>query len=214
MKWHSFRLRIALLSATLAGSAIICFGLVSWLLIYKTKVARLDSEIKSQLLRESSPPRPRNHWPSYQSALPSFFGLNSQNAIALLVLDIDGNTLFSSNNWPADLDQSQLFPQLPFSLPLFPPPREEPPHLSHHRLEIVRNFPQNGPRKDHLFTHRCRNYWENRQNLNQLGQISREVSYLPSLNIILHQEFGELGESHPLLLKSPSRSILLELIAK
>jgi len=147
VKWHSFRLRIALLSATLAGSAIICFGLVSWLLIYKTKVARLDSEIKSQLLRESSPPRPRNHWPSYQSALPSFFGVNSQSAIALLVLDIDGNTLFSSNNWPADLDQSQLFPQLPFSLPLFPPPREEPPHLYPPPPRNSEEFPPEWPQE-------------------------------------------------------------------
>jgi two-component system heavy metal sensor histidine kinase CusS len=129
VKWHSFRLRIALLSAILAGGALVGFGLVSWLLIYKTKVARLDGEIKSQLWRESSPPRPVNHWSLYSRDLPSFFGLNSQDAIALLVLDTEGNNLFVSNNWPSDLEQSELFPQLPFSPPLFPPPREEPPHL-------------------------------------------------------------------------------------
>ncbi|OCR00465.1 two-component sensor histidine kinase [Oscillatoriales cyanobacterium USR001] len=134
MKWHSFRLRIALLSAILAGSALVSFGLLSWLLIYKAKVARLDGEIKSQLLRESSPPRPNNHWPSYERNLPSFFGAYSQRAIALLVLDADGNTLFASNNWPSDLERSELFPELPFAPPLFPPPmfhppRKRPPHL-------------------------------------------------------------------------------------
>ena len=130
MKWHSFRLRITLLSAILAGSALVGFGLVSWFLIYQTKLARLDDQIKSHLLRESSAPRPLDHWESYELALPSFFGVNSQTKIALLVLDVDGNILFQSTNWPSDLDRSGLFPpQDTFRPPpRFPPPRQRPPY--------------------------------------------------------------------------------------
>ncbi|WP_348231418.1 hypothetical protein [Funiculus sociatus] len=43
MKLRSFRIRIALLSAVLAGSAIVGFGLISWWLIYEAKVSRLDA---------------------------------------------------------------------------------------------------------------------------------------------------------------------------
>ncbi|MDF0552761.1 ATP-binding protein [Kamptonema sp. UHCC 0994] len=130
MKWHSFRLRITLLSAILAGSALVGFGFVSWFLIYQTKLARLDDQIKSHLLRESSAPRPLDHWESYELALPSFFGVDSQAKIALLVLDVDGNILFQSTNWPSDLDRSGLFPpQDTFRPPpRFRPPRQRPPY--------------------------------------------------------------------------------------
>lgn len=126
MKWHSFRLRITLLSVILAGSALVGFGLVSWFQIYQTKLARLDDQIKSHLLRESSAPRPLDHWESYEFALPSFFGMDSQAKIALLVLDVDGNVLFQSTSWPSDLDRAGLFPpQDDFRPPPRFPPRRQ-----------------------------------------------------------------------------------------
>lgn len=128
MKLPSFRLRIALLSAILAGSALVGFGLLSWLLIYQTKLDRLDGEIKSQLLRESAPPRPVTHWQSYETMLPSFFGVDSQTPIALLVIAGDDDILHESHNWPSDLDRKALFPPpVPFREPLFPHPQKRPP---------------------------------------------------------------------------------------
>jgi hypothetical protein len=38
LKLRSFRIRIALLSAVLAGGALVGFGLTSWWLIYEAKL--------------------------------------------------------------------------------------------------------------------------------------------------------------------------------
>ncbi len=62
MNRPSFRLRIALLSALLAGTALAGFGGVSWWVIYQTKLHRIDDGIKDQLIRESDRPKPDPHW--------------------------------------------------------------------------------------------------------------------------------------------------------
>ncbi|ADI64218.1 integral membrane sensor signal transduction histidine kinase ['Nostoc azollae' 0708] len=109
LKIRSFRLRIALLSASLAGSALIGFGFASCLLIYKTKVDALDAEIKSQLLANNTRP------PRFDNTL--------QKSTALLVVDRDGETLYQSNNWPSDLNSTILCsPQSELNCQPFPPP--------------------------------------------------------------------------------------------
>ncbi|HLO86435.1 MAG TPA: ATP-binding protein [Nostocaceae cyanobacterium] len=93
MKLRSFRLRIALLSAALAGGALIGFGIAAWFLIYKSKVDRLDAEIKSQLLENITQP-PRREVVN--------------NPTNLLIIDRDGQTLYQSSNWPAELNLTTL----------------------------------------------------------------------------------------------------------
>ncbi|MEY3870786.1 MAG: hypothetical protein RLZZ338_4680 [Cyanobacteriota bacterium] len=128
-KLRSFRVRIALLSVFLAGSTLIGFGLASWFLIYKTKLARLDSEIKSQLLRESvHPPYPIIHWLTYEKALPLFFGVDSQSQLLLLVIDSHEQILHQSSHWPSDLNYANLFPPASKSItPFFFPEAISPP---------------------------------------------------------------------------------------
>lgn|GEM_PF-5118423 len=53
VKLPSFRLRIALLSALLASSTLISFGLCSWWLTYQAKVSRLDALLKGILVTPS-----------------------------------------------------------------------------------------------------------------------------------------------------------------
>ena len=131
MKIRSFRLRLALLSASLAGSALIGFGIASWLLIYKAKIDRLDTEIKSELLQNAVRPSDPNYWQSYAPTIPSRF--------TLLIANREGETIYRSPKWPSDLDgtalqsfQSQLnsrpFPPPPPRRPRpeFPPPQREP----------------------------------------------------------------------------------------
>lgn len=55
MKLRSFRTRIALGSAVLAGTALVGFGMTSWWLIYQAKVSRLDEAMKNQLIRAGRP---------------------------------------------------------------------------------------------------------------------------------------------------------------
>ena len=47
MKLLSFRLKIALLSALISGVVWLGFGAASWHLIYRQKVAAVDTEIRS-----------------------------------------------------------------------------------------------------------------------------------------------------------------------
>jgi len=120
MKIRSFRLRLALLSASLAGSALVGFGIASWLLIYKTKIDRLDTEIKSELLQNSPRPQEREYWQSYAPTIPSRF--------MLLIADREGQAVYRSQKWPSDLDATALqsFQYLLNSRP-FPPPPQRPP---------------------------------------------------------------------------------------
>ncbi|MBH8562143.1 HAMP domain-containing protein [Nostoc sp. CENA67] len=128
MKRLSFRFRIALLSATLAGSAIVGFGAVSWLQIYNANISRLDAEILNHLMRATrSPMKPR--WQDYGDSLTYTFSRNGKTPIALLVLDPNGNTLYQSNSLPADIEVNRLLVQRLQLTPLPPPPPGELPPL-------------------------------------------------------------------------------------
>jgi signal transduction histidine kinase len=121
VKLRSFRIRIALLSAILAGSALAGFGLISWWLIYEAKVSRLDAELESQLMRAGRPRSPER-WQSYETSLGQSFGTNAKTPIALLVIGADGNVLYRSDEWAADLDTKNLWTSRP-QAPPFPPPQ-------------------------------------------------------------------------------------------
>lgn len=123
MKLHSFRLRIALLSAVLAGSTLIGFAVVSWKLIYDAKVSRLDANLENQLKR-SIRPREADDWQFYDERLKSELGTDANTPIALVVIGADGNILYQSQNWTLDLQVDSLFPPrpwVPFLLPPIPP---------------------------------------------------------------------------------------------
>lgn len=144
---RSFRLRIALLSAALAGSTLVGFGAVSWFQIYNAKISQLDAELFNRLMRASRPPEKERSLPPGRSLLmplagrPSLreaaptplgpeslsFGLgtNTKSPIALLVLDANGNTIFQSNSLPADIEVNRLLVgRLQLTPPPPPPPRK------------------------------------------------------------------------------------------
>jgi len=100
---RSFRTRLALASAVLAGSALIGFGMTSWLLIYQEKVSRLDEAILSQLMRAGRPRR------SPFQPSPRIFGIDEDTPIAILVSDLDGNTLYKSANWSSEIKVDRLW---------------------------------------------------------------------------------------------------------
>lgn len=134
MKLPSFRLRVALLSAALAGSALVGFGAVSWFQIYNAQIGRLDAELFNQLMRATGPPnRERQRlerWQRYEDSLSYAFGTNTKTPIALLVLDANGDTLYQSNSH-ADKDVNRLLVQrLRLTLPLPKPPNQNPSALA------------------------------------------------------------------------------------
>jgi heavy metal sensor kinase len=123
VKRLSFRLRIALLSSLLAGSALAGFGVFSWWLIYQTKLNHVDDAIKSQLMRESDRPRPVSHWASYITSLQATFGTDTPTDQALLVRTPEGNMVYQSNAWTPDLTRMAVFPPQSSA----PPPASRPP---------------------------------------------------------------------------------------
>ncbi|WP_414755737.1 ATP-binding protein [Anabaena sp. CCY 9910] len=147
MKLPSFRLRIALLSAALAGSTLVGFSAVSWWQIYDAKLSRLDAELLNQLMqaapnllpprepptffnRENFRPPMPERWQRYEELLSSAFGANAKTPIVLLALDAEGNKLYESLQTPDSdlrrllLQSLQLAPQ-----PQPPRPLPNPPHL-------------------------------------------------------------------------------------
>ncbi len=125
LKLRSFRIRIALLSAVLAGGALVGFGLISWWLIYEAKVNRLDAELESQLMRAGRPRSPAR-WHSYEAFLPRAFGTNAKTPLAVLVIGADGTVLYRSEQWTADLDITNLWTSRPQLLPFPSPPSAQP----------------------------------------------------------------------------------------
>ncbi|MEH1830334.1 MAG: ATP-binding protein [Nostoc sp.] len=170
MKLDSFRLRLALLSAALAGSTLVGFGAISWLQIYNAKISRLDAELLNQLLRvtpnspqRQEPPVPGSFFQSgdrqsYKDSLSYTFATNTKTPVALLVLDSNGNILYQSNSLPADLEVNRL---LLARLQLTPaPPKREPPPLSPNTNPPFEPPPPIRPRPPQLVTeHTTKAVW-------------------------------------------------------
>ncbi|MEH2163775.1 MAG: hypothetical protein V7K38_22700 [Nostoc sp.] len=140
IKFPSFRLRIALLSAALAGTTLVGFGAVSWFQIYNAKISRLDAELLnhlmgatpnlprleelSELLRKQNQP---SRWKFYEDSLSDAFGTNTKTPIALLVIDANGNIVYQSNSLSADVEVNRLLLERLKLIPFSPSPQTEPP---------------------------------------------------------------------------------------
>ena len=146
MKLRSFRLRIALLSATLAGSALIGFAAISLWLIYDAKVSSLDTKLENQLMR-SLRLRDEERWQIFQTMLLQDMGVSDEADAMVWILDVNGNTLYRSATWAADLKIETLLRTLPRHtqpLPLpaapMPPPESDMPRprrQEFHRAESI-----------------------------------------------------------------------------
>ncbi|MBD2070576.1 HAMP domain-containing protein [Leptolyngbya sp. FACHB-671] len=133
---RSFRLRLALLLVLLAGSGLVGFSVVSWKLIYDTKVSRLDASLENQLRRsvrlpdgDRGTPERTHHlgeeerWQFYESMLSRELG----TGLVALQVTQGNSVLYQSANWTADLDASALFRLLPepTDLPETVPPNQD-----------------------------------------------------------------------------------------
>lgn len=116
---RSFRLRIAMLSAMLAGTALIGFGAVAWHLIYIAKVNRLDAKLDNQL-RRAGRPRLVDRWPVFAAALPRDLGTEGDTPIAVLVLS-DDDQPYQSAQWSSEFAVQAIWPPRPASPRLGPP---------------------------------------------------------------------------------------------
>ncbi|HEY9630384.1 MAG TPA: ATP-binding protein [Coleofasciculaceae cyanobacterium] len=123
MKLRSFRLRIALFSAALAGGALVGFGIVAWQLIYVAKVNQLDARLESQVKRASRPRFP-DGWQTFDLSLPRELGADVNTPIVLLAIGDDGEVAYQSGKDSPELNLRNLLLALP------PPPAPSPTHAS------------------------------------------------------------------------------------
>ena len=115
MKLPSFRLRVTLFSVGLAGVALVGLGAVAWGQIYHATLNRLDAQIFNLLMYVKGPRKlepaelhQESRWQRYDDLLPNLLGANTEVAIALLVLDSEGNKIHRSTEVVEDRNLDNL----------------------------------------------------------------------------------------------------------
>ena len=112
--FHSFRWRLAVLSALLAGLALSGFAATAWWWIRDAHRTRWDSELRSQARREVVRPPPREGWRPYAIAMQELLGAADAADILLLVLNQEGDVDYRSTPWPVEADPAQFpWPPIP-----------------------------------------------------------------------------------------------------
>jgi two-component system, OmpR family, heavy metal sensor histidine kinase CusS len=130
---RSFRLRIALLSAFLAGAALVGFGLTAWFLIREANLRQLDKAIETQLFKAAGLPRPAAYWRIYENDLPRIFDAKNDHWVALRVINPDLVGVYQSPSWPLGLTipTPVVFPSKPLKTIEDPSSRVPPRLLSY-----------------------------------------------------------------------------------
>ena len=100
MKPLPSRLKIALLSAGISGVVLLVFGVAMWQLIYQTRIAAVDREIRSLGSRHPGLFAGRSNYERLAGSLESTFGDDYTNHIILLIKDAAGRTTYLSPHWP------------------------------------------------------------------------------------------------------------------
>jgi len=108
MRRLSFRIKIALLSASISGLVLLAFGVASWYLLYRQKIESVDTEIRSLGTRHPGWLANRANFDRLNSSLDFIFGEEHRGKVILLVKDPEGQTLYVSPGWPAALDPAQI----------------------------------------------------------------------------------------------------------
>jgi signal transduction histidine kinase len=105
---HSFRLRLALLSATLTGVVLAAFGLGSWWLIRNVKMDRLDSDLRSAAHRLVTRNPTDTPWAQVEVRLTNDLGVRDPARVLLLVQGGDAVPVYRSAHWPNAIDAGTL----------------------------------------------------------------------------------------------------------
>ena len=107
-------MRIALLSAALAGSALVGFGAISWWLIYNAKINLLDAKLGVPLVMAARFQSNRG-WERLENVLSEQRGTPEGAIGAAWLLNEPGKTLYRSQQWPSDLNIEAWLRSLPIS---------------------------------------------------------------------------------------------------
>lgn len=131
----SFRWRLALLTAGVAGAVLCVFVGLTFAAVHRINLHQIDDDIREFGHRQLNAPLGPQHWERAGESLRYFLGTEEENAFILLVIGREGQTVFKTPNWPENLP-AERFPvpepgegfEMPFA-PVdagFPPPPPGP----------------------------------------------------------------------------------------
>jgi heavy metal sensor kinase len=104
----SFRLRLALSLSTLVGLTLLAFGLSAYFLVRSAKLERIDSTLRVHAEREAGRiPHPRGG-NNVEANIAIGLGAREPADLAFLLQDADGETVYLSTHWPAELELGTL----------------------------------------------------------------------------------------------------------
>ena len=110
---RSFRLRLALLSTVLAGAALVGFSGLAWRLIYSAKINQLDTRLESEIERFARPLPATDSSRNRETDLARDLETEPGNAIALQILDAQGDLFYLSESWDSAFNRPNLYPPRP-----------------------------------------------------------------------------------------------------
>jgi heavy metal sensor kinase len=105
---RSFRLRLALFQALLAGITLVAFAAGAWWLIRDANVLQIDTLLRAEVEREVQRQRDVDAWDAYADTLNRTFSMQHPSNTLLLVMESGGSVRYRSAHWPATLDAARF----------------------------------------------------------------------------------------------------------
>lgn len=106
MKKPSFRIKIAFLSAAIAGVVLVLFGLLALWVVENQKTETLDTRIRSLGGRQPGWLAQQRDFQRFEESLSFVFGDGDGSPFILQVRAAEGTRLHQSSGWPEDLPES------------------------------------------------------------------------------------------------------------
>lgn len=133
--WRSFRLKIGLLSCGLSGLLLLGFALFALSTLNQVGLDRIDLELRALADAQVRQAQPTSHWPRFADSFRSIYGEKAGKQFLLLVARPNGELLYATPDWPADVPRDRLplsLDGIPESVEAGPPaegraPRGDPP---------------------------------------------------------------------------------------
>lgn len=100
---RSFRWRLALMTAGVAGVVLCVFIGLTFQTVRRINLHQIDEDIREFGQRQLNGPHGPQHWERAGEALRYFLGTEEENAFILLVIGLEGQTVFRTPNWPENL---------------------------------------------------------------------------------------------------------------
>jgi two-component system heavy metal sensor histidine kinase CusS len=127
---RSFRLRLALWSAMLAGIALAGFAAFAWLAVRDARLKQVEAQVGMYAERETRRVQAPEDWQRFEQVLAlTLLHAREPGQVLFLVEDADGGVIHRSAHWPAEANPAQFPWPKAARLPQEPPPEnaELPP---------------------------------------------------------------------------------------